>query len=155
MAEQFTKNIFAPGKRDGLADIIKSQRNWVVPPNLANYEKCRDEFSWELACKELTGLSEGQGLNIAFEAVDRHANGSLADHLAIRWLGKDGQADDFSYRRLQDLTNRFANVLQTLGVNKGDRIYALAGRIPELYIGGARNSEAPCRFLPSLLRLRS
>ncbi len=94
----------------------------------------RQTFTWEGARKELDGLPGGQGLNIAHEAVDRHANGPLRDHLAIRWLGKNGEVEDYSYGQLQTLTNRFANALQQLGVNKGDRVYILAGRIPELYV---------------------
>ena len=128
--------------------ISKSQRDWALPPNLANYEEYRAKFSWEQACKELTGLPEGKGLNIAFEAVDRHADGPLVNHLAIRWLGKDGQVEDFTYRQLQDRTNRFANVLQSLGVTKGDRIYALAGRIPELYIAALGTLKHRAVFCP-------
>src|SRR5581483_1812504 len=40
---------------------------------------------------------------------------------------------DFSYRDLLEATNRFANVLHALGVNRGDRVFALLPRIPELY----------------------
>jgi len=46
---------------------------------------------------ELAGLPGGRGLNIAHEAVDRHANGPRRDHLALRWLGKDGAVRDFTY----------------------------------------------------------
>jgi acetyl-CoA synthetase len=52
----------------------------------------------------------------------------------MRWLGKNGEIEDYTYGRLQELTNRFANVLQDLGVQKGDRVFTLAGRVPELYI---------------------
>ena len=41
---------------------------------------------------------------------------------------------DLSYGELARQTNRFANVLQGLGVGKGDRLFVLAGRIPELYV---------------------
>jgi acetyl-CoA synthetase len=114
--------------------IIKSRRDWDIVPNLHDYEAIRTTFSWEQARGELDGLPGHQGLNIAHEAVDRHANGARAQHLAIRWLGKNGQVQDYSYRQLQDLTNRFANVLKGLGVETGDRVFVLAGRIPELYI---------------------
>ena len=49
--------------------------------------------------------------------------------------------------RLQRLSNRFANVLRGLGIGKGDRVFALAGRIPELYIaalGALKNGSAFC-----------
>ena len=82
---------------------------------------------------ELDGLPGG-GLNIAHEAIERHAHGPWRERLAIRWIGKDGTVADFSYGRLSELTNRFANALQALGVGKGDRVFALTGRIPELYV---------------------
>jgi acetyl-CoA synthetase len=118
-----------------------------VLPNLADYEEACRTFSWEEARRLLSGLPKGRGLNIAYEAVDRHADGALRDHVAIRWLGRDGDVRDYTYAKLRDLSNRFANVLQGLGVEKGDRVYALAGRIPELYItalGTLKNRSVFC-----------
>ncbi len=114
--------------------IVKSEREWAASPNLTDYDQARRTFSWETARKELDGLPGEQGLNIAYEAVDRHAKGPRRDHLAIRWLGKNGEVQDYTFGQLHELTNRFANVLEKLSVQKGDRIYVLAGRIPELYI---------------------
>lgn len=114
--------------------IVKSPRDWRVVPNLQDYGAVRKSFSWSDARCELDGLPGGGGLNIAYEAVNRHASGPGRDHLAIRWLPKRGEVQDYTYGRLQSLSNRFANVLKHLGVGKGDRVYALAGRIPELYI---------------------
>ncbi len=42
--------------------------------------------------------------------------------------------EEYSYRDLSRLSARFANVLRGLGLAKGERVYALTGRIPELYI---------------------
>jgi acetyl-CoA synthetase len=114
--------------------IVKSPRDWAVAPNLRDYEQARRTFSWEEARRDLDGLPGGHGLNIAHEAVDRHASGPRASYLALRWLGKDGETRDFTYSDLGALSSRFANVLQNLGISKGDRVYVLAGRIPELYI---------------------
>src|SRR5579863_10290828 len=101
--------------------ITKSPRNRGVEPNLADYDRYRTDFRWESARRELDGLPGG-GLNIAHEAVDRHAAGALCDRVAIRWLGKDGATEDFTYGRLRCLTNRFANALRSLGVRRGDRV---------------------------------
>ncbi|MGZ3391989.1 MAG: AMP-binding protein, partial [Isosphaeraceae bacterium] len=106
----------------------------VLTPNLVDYESVRASFTWEAAAKALDGLPGGRGLNIAHEAVDRHASGPLEDRVAIRWLGKEGEQKDFTYAELRELTNRFANVLRSLGVGKGERVFVLAGRIPELYV---------------------
>jgi acetyl-CoA synthetase len=127
--------------------IIKSSPRGGVAPNLRNYRQARAAFSWEEARSELDGLPEGGGLNIAHEAVDRHAAGSLRDKTAIRWLGKDGSVRDFNFAHLRDLTNRFANALGRLGVGKGDRVYALMGRVPELYgaaLGALKNRSVFC-----------
>jgi acetyl-CoA synthetase len=128
--------------------IVKSPRDLIVTPNLRDYEQARAAFSWEKARGELDGLPGGRGLNIAHEAIDRHAGGPLRDHLAIRWLGRNGEIRDFTYGQLRDLTNRFANVLKDLGVGKGDRVFALAGRIPELYIAALGTLKRGAVFCP-------
>ncbi|MBX9792635.1 MAG: acetate--CoA ligase [Pirellulales bacterium] len=117
-----------------LEAIVKSPRDWAVEPNLREYDEARRRFSWSQARADLVGPEPGRGLNIAHVAVDRHAAGPAGDCLAIRYLAKSGAVEDVSYNRLRALTNRFANVLKSLGVAKGDRVYVLAGRIPELYL---------------------
>jgi acetyl-CoA synthetase len=112
---------------------IAKPRDWSVLPNLRNYDQIRKEFSWDNARRALDGLPGG-GLNIAYEAIDRHASGPRRDRLALRFLGKRGEVRDFTYAQLRSQTNRFANVLNRLGVAKGERVFVLAGRIPELYI---------------------
>ena len=117
-----------------IAEIIVKKPAGKIAPNLADYGSVRAEFSWEAARRSLDGLPGGGGLNIAHEAVDRHAQGARANHLALRWLGKSGAVRDFTYRDLAVETSRFANVLAGLGVQAGERVFVLAGRIPELYI---------------------
>jgi acetyl-CoA synthetase len=131
-----------------LPTIMKTERDWAVSPNLRDYAEARRTFSWEQARAELDGLPREKGLNIAHEAVDRHANGTLRDHLAIRWLGKDGDVREYTYGQLRELTNRFANVLRKLGVAKGDRVYALTGRIPELYVAALGTLKHRAVFCP-------
>ena len=134
--------------RESHPRIPKSPGDWRVAPNLAEYEAARAAFSWTSARGELSGLPGGRGLNIAHEAVDRHAAGPRAEHLALRWLGKSGAVQDYTYRDLRGLTNRFAHVLSGLGVRKGDRVYALAGRIPELYIAALGTLKHGSVFCP-------
>ncbi len=111
--------------------IKKSPESQQFCPNLSDYEQARTSFSWNQVRQELTGLPNEQGLNIAYEAVERHALGPRREQVALRWLGKNGSVQDYSYGRLLELTNRFANVLKSLGVDKGDKVFALAERIPE------------------------
>ena len=117
-----------------LTPIKKSSDTWRVQPHLLEYEKTCAGFTWDKIRHELDGLPGGRGLNIAHEAVDRHAAGPRCDHPAIRWLGQDGAVLDLTYADLREQTSRFANVLSRLGVDKGDRVFTLTGRIPELYI---------------------
>lgn len=112
-----------------------------------DYESTCATFSWEAAQRELERLPEHRGLNIAYHCVDRHANSPRRDQLALRWLSKSGETRDITYDGLRRLTNRFANVLRELGVGKGARVFALAGRIPELYtaaLGTLKNGSVFC-----------
>jgi acetyl-CoA synthetase len=129
------------------AEIAPLVSGRAIAPNLGDYEAACREFSWARARSELAGLPGGAGLNIAHEAIDRHALGARAGHTAIRWLGKSGAVRDFSYADLRIETNRFANALRELGVGPGERVYALAGRIPELYVaalGTLKNRSVFC-----------
>ncbi|WP_089939294.1 acetate--CoA ligase [Candidatus Entotheonella palauensis] len=128
--------------------ITKSRNHEGCPPHLQDYQATYRAFSWDTIRRELDGLPEGAGLNMAHEAVDRHADSDRRDELAIRWLGKDGSVRDLTYRDLKEQTNRFANVLSQLGVNKGERVFALAGRIPELYIAALGTLKYTGVFCP-------
>ena len=114
--------------------IIRKDASRPGPaPNLGDYEAVCRGFSWVEARAELDGLPGG-GLNIAYEALDRHLAKGRGGKLALRWLGKDGAVRDFTYSDLARQTNRFANALRAAGIGKGDVVFTLAGRVPELYI---------------------
>jgi acetyl-CoA synthetase len=127
--------------------IAKASHAGRVAPNLPDYNGAYAVFSWEDAARQLTGLPGG-GINIAYEAVDRHAAGRRAGHLALRWLGRDGARRDLTYHALYLQTNRFANVLAQLGVTAGSRVFVLAGRIPELYVAVLGALKARCVVSP-------
>jgi acetyl-CoA synthetase len=131
-----------------LDTIVKPREGWAIEPNLLDYERARAEFSWQAARAMLDGLPGGRGMNIAHEAVDRHAAGPRAGRIALRWLARNGAVEDFTYAGLRDLSNRFASALAGLGVNPGDRVYALAGRIPELYVAALGSLKARAVFCP-------
>ncbi|HZT07522.1 MAG TPA: acetate--CoA ligase [Chloroflexota bacterium] len=112
------------------------------------YEDLCAGFTWDAVRGGLSGLPGGMGLNIAHEAVDRHASGPRASQVAIRWVARDGRVEDFTYADLRRLTNRFANVLSKLGVARGDRVYTLCGRIPALYVAALGTLKHRAVFCP-------
>lgn len=112
---------------------IRKRPKDFVRANLQNYEGCVGAFSWAQARRLLDGLPGG-GLNIAYEAVDRHVLAGRGSKLAIRCIGPDDAVRDFSYAELSAQSNRFANVLALHGIAQGDRVFTLLGRCPELYM---------------------
>jgi acetyl-CoA synthetase len=116
--------------------------------NLADYDRAVRDFSWNRARAELEGLPGGRGLNICHEAVDRHAAGPRASVTALRCIAKNGGVTEFSYAGLRSETSRFANLLQTLGVGKGDRVFSLLGRVPELYVAALGTLKNTSVFSP-------
>jgi acetyl-CoA synthetase len=128
--------------------IVKRRSQGAVAPNLDDYGRVRAGFTWAAARAQLDGLPGGRGLNIAHEAVDRHVAGGRGDRIAIRWLGKTGTVRDYRYGELRELTDRFANVLDGLGVRRGERVFALAGRIPELYVAALGTLKHGSVFCP-------
>ena len=140
--------------------ISKQDTPWEVAPNLTDYASAVKEFSWKSAVHELDGLPEG-GLNIAFEAVERHTRGPFRNHAALRFLAREGDVREYTYAQLHELTNRFANVLCRLGIGPGDRVATLLGRVPDLYIaalGTLKNGAVFCplygAFGPEPIRVR-
>jgi acetyl-CoA synthetase len=130
------------------ATIAKDVAHLPRRPNLIDYGAACRGFDWKEARALLDGLPQGRGLNIAHEAVDRHAQGARAQKVALRSIGKTGSRRDISFRELAADTNRFANVLRGLGVAAGDTVFVLLGRVPELYIAVLGGLKAKCVMSP-------
>lgn len=126
---------------------IRKRPEDYADANLQNYEKYTKAFSWTEARALLDGLPRG-GLNITHEAVDRHVLAGRGGKLALRWIGRDNRIQDFSYADLLAATNRFANVLAQRGVGKGQRVFSLLGRTPELYIAALGTLKNGSVFSP-------
>ncbi|HNB25585.1 MAG TPA: acetate--CoA ligase [Alphaproteobacteria bacterium] len=129
------------------ATIVKTPQLSGPGPRMPDYGRARAGFSWADARGQLAGLPGG-GLNIGFEAVDRHVLAGKGAKLALRWLGKDGRTEDYTYARLHDETSRFANLLAKLGVKPGERVFTLLGRQPALYVAALGTLKAGCVFSP-------
>ena len=76
----------------------------------------------------------GGKINITHNCVDRHAASSRRNKAAIIWEGEPGDSRIITFGMLQREVNKFANVLKSLGVRKGDRVAIYMGMIPELPI---------------------
>ena len=73
----------------------------------------------------------GGKCNITYNCLDRHASSWRKNKAAFIWLGEDGTERIFTYGRLAQLVNRFANSLRSLGVGKGDRVVIYMPLSPE------------------------
>jgi acetyl-CoA synthetase len=117
-------------------------------PNLTDYAKLYQHFDWQKERNQLSGLPNGKGLNIAHEAVDRHASGNLKNTVALRFIGKEEKTDDYSYGDLKTQTSKFANLLAGLKLKEGERVFSLLGRVPDLYIAALGTLKFKAVFCP-------
>lgn len=111
--------------------ITKTIELLRAEPNLKNYEVVRETFDWKTVEKELTWHKTGK-YNIAYEAIDRHADGYLKNTLAFVYVDENRE-EKYSYADMKKSTNKAANTLKGLGVKKGDRVVVFMSRSPELY----------------------
>ena len=130
------------------AVIHKGPDDLKVSPNLDDYDATRASFAWSQVPDLCQGMGSG-GCNIAYAAVDRHACGPESGKTALRFIADNPGAvksstHDVSYSELGRLTRTFTNVLRGLGIGKGDKVFVIMGRVPELYIsmlGALRNGS--------------
>jgi acetyl-CoA synthetase len=124
----------------------------VTPPGpgsaVAGDDAVRRAAFWDEARAALDGLPGALGLNIAHEAVDRHVADGRAEVVALRWLGKRDGRRDLTYGDLAAESARFANVLGHLGLARGDRVFTLLGRVPELYVTAIGTLKAGAVLCP-------
>ncbi|MBX6377159.1 MAG: AMP-binding protein [Clostridia bacterium] len=86
-----------------------------------SWEDIRRGFRWQVPAT----------LNIGVETCDRWADG---ERQAMLWIGADGRERRYRFEDLRRLSNRFANVLRGLGVQRGDRVFMLLPRVPEHHV---------------------
>ena len=100
-------------------------------------------------CGELAWLPGGR-LNLAHEAIDRHAASETADSVALIWEGGLGEREEYTFAEMKALSDLFASVLRNLGVVKGDRVFVLLDSTPELFVSflGALKVGAVASLLP-------
>ncbi|PGL69111.1 acetate--CoA ligase [Bacillus sp. AFS055030] len=100
--------------------------------NLKNYEETYKNFKWEDVEKEFSWYTT-QKYNVAFEAIDRHANSDRKDKVAL-YYKDDKRNEKYTFEEMKINSNKAANVLKQFGdVEKGDRVFIFMPRQPELY----------------------
>ena len=89
--------------------IHKGPADLTVTPNFTDYDATRAAFTWSQIPDLCAGMT---GCNIAYAAVDRHAQGPEAGKTALRFISDtpDLATRDVSYAELGRLTSRFTNV---------------------------------------------
>jgi acetyl-CoA synthetase len=138
--------------------LLKEEDRFEPPPDFveqanfsdpAVYEEADSDFEgwWERWAKKLDWFEPWQTvlewdapwakwfqegkLNASHNCLDRHVDNGRGDKVAYHWIGEDGDTRDVTYADLLEMTKRFANVLSSLGVEKGDVVGIYMPMIPE------------------------
>ncbi|WP_010677330.1 acetate--CoA ligase [Bacillus timonensis] len=100
--------------------------------NLQNYEKVRQDFSWEDVKKEFSWYQTGQ-VNMAYECIDRHVAEGYGDKVALHYINED-EEQVFTFKDIKDKSDHLATVLKKYGVKKGDIVFIFLPKNPDCYI---------------------
>lgn len=106
---------------------------------LQNYDEVRSTFEWEKTEQAFSWHKTGK-VNMAYEAVDRHAESERKDKVAL-YFENETRKESYTFADVKEWTNKAANVFQQTGLKKGDRLFIFMPRSPELYfsiIGGLK-----------------
>ncbi len=102
---------------------IASELHW--------FEPWTKVLEWELPFSK---WFVGGKTNISYNCIDRHLATPRKNKIAILWEGEPGDVRALSYQMLHREVCKFANVLKSLGLQKGDRATLYMGMVPELAI---------------------
>jgi acetyl-CoA synthetase len=103
------------------ADAARQQLSW--------FTDFHTTLEWELP--DARWFVGGQ-LNVSYNCLDRHVEAGRGDRVAFHWEGEPGDTRTITYADLLDEVARFANVLRSMGVQRGDRVAVYMPMIPEL-----------------------
>ncbi|MFN2237005.1 MAG: acetate--CoA ligase [Anaerolineales bacterium] len=106
------------------------------------WAECAKELEWYQKWERVLDDSQapfyrwfvGGKTNIIHNALDRHMKTWRKNKLALIWEGEPGDTRTYSYHALNREVSKFANVLRSMGVNKGDIVTIYMPRIPEQMI---------------------
>jgi len=132
-----------------VADRITWYKKWS---NVREFDFVEGKIKW----------FDGAKLNVSYNCLDRHVEAGHGDQIAIIWEGNNPEEDQtFTYGELLAEVQKFANVLKSIGVEKGDRVCLYMQMIPQLPVAmlacariGAVHSVVFGAFSPDSLRDR-
>ncbi|KAB2334311.1 acetate--CoA ligase [Bacillus mesophilum] len=99
---------------------------------LENYDEQYASYDWSEAEKNFSWSETGK-VNLAYEAIDRHAENFRKNKIALYY--RDGiKNEKYTFKEMKDQSNKAGNVLKShANVEKGDRVFIFMPRCPELY----------------------
>ena len=148
--EMYDKSVKDP---DGFWAEQAERLDWIKKwDTVSNNDFTKAKISW----------FEGGKLNVSYNCLDRHIKAGFGDQTALIWEGNDPREDKaLSYSEMLSEVSKFANVLKSNGIKKGDRVCIYMQMIPELAIAmlactriGAVHSIVFGAFSPDALRNR-
>jgi len=148
--EMYDKSVKDP---DGFWAEQAERLDWIKKwDTVSNNDFTKAQIKW----------FEGGKLNVSYNCLDRHIEAGFGNQTALIWEGNDPREDKaLSYSEMLSEVSKFANVLKSNGIKKGDRVCIYMQMIPELAIAmlactriGAVHSIVFGAFSPDALRNR-
>ncbi|KAA9027469.1 acetate--CoA ligase [Niallia endozanthoxylica] len=100
--------------------------------NLTSYEEMYNSFDWKETEKMFSWYETGK-VNIAYEAIDRHAESVRKNKIAL-YYHEGLRKEKYTFKEMKELSNKAGNVFKNYAqVEKGDRVFIFMPRSPELY----------------------
>ncbi|NOZ03745.1 MAG: acetate--CoA ligase, partial [FCB group bacterium] len=123
-------------------DVYYKLYNRSINEPEAFWSEVAERITWEKKWEKVLSYDfvkanitffEGGKLNVSYNCLDRHVEAGFGDQTAIIWEGNDpNESRRFTYRELLTEVQKCANVLKSLGVEKGDRVCLYMQMIPQL-----------------------
>ena len=115
--------------------ILKPDEFWAsIAERVHWYKKWQKVSDVDYKKAKINWFINGK-LNVSYNCLDRHVNDGNGDKTAIIWEGNNPSEDKkYTYSELLIEVKKFANVLKSLGVKKGDRVCLYMQMVPELSI---------------------
>ena len=113
---------------------MKEEEQTFLPKgnNLTNYAETYKSFDWK-ETEIVFSWHETGKVNVAYEAIDRHAESSRKNKIAL-YYQDETRKEQYTFAEMKELSNKAGNIFKSFGnVTKGDRVFVFMPRCPELY----------------------